>query len=489
MAKLAIVDQAFLQLETDQRPMNAGCLIVLKPPKDQRRGYAKKLVREALKRPVGPPFNYVVKPGRIPITFDIDERDDVDPSKHVFLERVREPGDLETLFAQVCDVHIRHLPRNAPLWQMHVFDGLPDGRVALYFKFHHGILDGLGFLRVINPLISRSPKGQKHRAIWEGLPPSTGDGELPADRLSSAVNALQELRTTANDLVRIAWHQGLRSFGLGHGLMSPFVTTPDVMDSEPSPHRIMGHCVLSLPRMLDLAHANGAKVNDVILTVLDLAMTRYLEEHGRLPDRPLVTDIPIALDDHGGAGNRITILQVGMGRPGHTPAERLRDVVRETTELKREVREISGNALMIYSMMMHTVASAMETLGLRDAPMLANTVISNPFGLRERMYFNGAAVELALPVSVVPHHQVLNITATTYVDDVHVTFIAVREVMPDLQVLADYTTQALDILEADLKAKHSHARKSTRTGRSRTGRRAKPATARKSGRRVATVTA
>jgi hypothetical protein len=241
----------------------------------------------------------------------------------------------------------------------------------------------------------------------------------------------------------------------------------------------MGHCILSLPRMHALAHAHDAKVNDVILAVLDLAMTRYLEERGQLPDRPLVTDIPIALDDHGGAGNRITILQVGMGRPGHRPAERLRDVVRETRELKREVREVSGNALMIYSILTHSMASAMETLGLRDAPMLANAVISNPFGLRERMYFNGAEIELALPVSVVPHHQVLNITATTYIDDVHITFIAVREVLPDLPVLADYTTRALDILESDLKAAaRAHATQSTRTGRRRTARRKKSAPAR-----------
>ena len=81
--------------------------------------------------------------------------------------------------------------------------------------------------------------------------------------------------------------------------------------------------------------------------------------------------------------------------------------------------------------------------------MLANTVISNPAGLTERVYFNGAEVELALPVSVVAHHQVLNITVTTYVDDLHVTFIALREAIPDLPRLADYTVAALDALEQE----------------------------------------
>jgi hypothetical protein len=80
--------------------------------------------------------------------------------------------------------------------------------------------------------------------------------------------------------------------------------------------------------------------------------------------------------------------------------------------------------------------------------MLANVVISNPAGLDRRVYFNGAQVELALPVSVVAHQQVLNVTVTTYVDDLHVTFIALREALPDLSRLAGYTVDAVEELAA-----------------------------------------
>jgi hypothetical protein len=59
------------------------------------------------------------------------------------------------------------------------------------------------------------------------------------------------------------------------------------------------------------------------------------------------------------------------------------------------------------------------------------------------VYFNGAEVELALPLSVVAHHQVLNVTITTYVDELHVTFIALREALPDLPRLAKYTAEAV----------------------------------------------
>ena len=82
--------------------------------------------------------------------------------------------------------------------------------------------------------------------------------------------------------------------------------------------------------------------------------------------------------------------------------------------------------------------------------MLANTVISNPAGLDSKVYFNGAAVEWAIPVSVVAHHQVLNITITNYATDLHVTFIAQREAVPDVQRLAEFTVTALQDLNRTL---------------------------------------
>jgi hypothetical protein len=95
--------------------------------------------------------------------------------------------------------------------------------------------------------------------------------------------------------------------------------------------------------------------------------------------------------------------------------------------------------------------------------MLANAVISNPAGLTHKVHHNGLAVELALPVSVVAHHQVLNITISNYADELHVTFIALREAVPDVQSLADATQRALVELQQSLRSGRKAA--STRPGR------------------------
>ncbi len=449
MAKLSPVDMAFFLLETAQRPMNIGALLTLAPPSGSHGRFADGLVKAMLKCPVGPPFNYRYH-GSPATGLPALEPAPTSPAEQVFRHRLRRGSGLPHLFERICRIHVEPLDRSRPLWQAHVFEGLPAGRVALYFKTHHGLIDGIGFIKIVMGIVTPSPHSRTPQAIWRGLPGATpGGAQHEQGAVSRVAQYAQEARRTTSDMVRLVWHQGLRELNLGRGLAAPFVRTPDVLKTRPTAHRILAHCTVPLHRVRVIARKHDAKINDVMLAILDAAMNRYLAERGTPPDRPLVADVPVALDDHGGTGNRITILQVPMGKPGARPVERLQDVVRETREMKEQLRSISGNTLMLYSIVQHSIASAIESLGLGDLPMLANTVISNPAGLTERVYFNGAEVELALPVSVVAHHQVLNITVTTYVDDLHVTFIALREAIPDLPRLAGYTVDALAALEQE----------------------------------------
>ncbi len=463
MPKMSPVDQAFLFLETPERPMNVGALFVLAPPAGARKRFADRLVERMLECPVGPPFNYRVKPGPFRPLVALEEDDAVDARKHLRRHKLPRGGDLETLFKRICEIHVQRLPRDEPLWQMHVFAGLPDDRVALYFKTHHGIIDGIGFIRFLTRIVSTSQARGKPRAIWEGMAalPHAAPAVARASGAQEWLQIAEETRRTANDMLRLMWHQGLRNTGLGPGLAAPFVTTPNVLKAAPSPHRVLAHVSVPLRRAREVAHRTGAKINDVMLAALDTAMNRYLDERGTPPDRALVADVPVALDDHGGAGNRITILQVPLGHPESAPLERLQQIMGETQEMKHEVRALSGGALMLYSIVQHSLASTIESLHLGELPMLANLVVSNPAGLEKRVYFDGSAVELALPISVVAHHQVLNVTVTTYVDALHLTFIALREALPDLPKLARYTAEALEELHAE-SAPTPRARRSSR---------------------------
>jgi WS/DGAT/MGAT family acyltransferase len=456
MPSLSAIDRAFFLLETEQRPMNVGLLVVAapgRPPRGRRASDA--LVERMLRVPVGPPFNYRLTEGLLP---GLVAEDHVDPAQHLRRHRLPQGSDLQSLFARICTLHVERLDRARPLWEMHVFDGLPDDRVALYFKTHHGLLDGVGFLKVINGSVSTRPGGRTHQAIWRGLPelaraPGGGQPRVRRGLLATGVGAFRsgiEAAGIAADMARLALHVGRRELGLGRGMALPFLETPNLLKAEPSPNRVLGHCSLSLDRVRDLARANDAKVNDLMLACLDTALAAYLAERGEKPSRPLIADMPVALPDERAAGNRITILQVPLGRPGGTPAQRLADIVRETRIVKDEVRNVGPDALFYYSIIEHSVASAIETLNLSALPMLANCVISNPAGIAGPVWLNGAQVELALPVSVVAHHQVVNITISNYGGQLHVTFIALKEAIPDAQHLADLTGEAFAKLERSL---------------------------------------
>ena len=454
MPRLSAVDQAFFLLETPERPMNVGALLVLRPPQGSPRGrFADRLVAGMLECPVGPPFNYRLKPGLVRPLVALEEDEGADARSQLHRHALPRGSSLETLFRRICRIHVKLLPRDELLWQMHVFTGLPGGRVALYFKTHHGLIDGIGFIRIFTGIVSSAASQRSKHAIWEGMlavPPPEGHEARPAAATPTLLGIAGEARRVANDMARLAWHQGLRRLGIGSGLAAPFVNTPNVLKTPPSANRVLAHCALSLATARQVARRGGAKVNDVMLAAIDMAMSRYLEERGSPPDAPLVADVPVALHDHGGAGNRITILQVPMGLPGSKPAERLHRIVQETQQLKQEVRVLSGDSLMLYSILEHSLASTIESLHLGELPMLANVVISNPAGFTERVRFNGADVELALPISVVGHQQVLNVTVTTYAEDLHVTFIALKEAVPDLGRMAGYTVEALEQLAADV---------------------------------------
>src|SRR5512139_1396939 len=125
MPALSSIDQAFLLLETPERPMNVGALIVLAPPAGARRRFADWLVARMLECPVGPPFNYRLKPGPVRPLLTLAEDDAIDPRRQLHRHSLGRGADVDRLLERVCRIHTRLLPRDEPLWQAHVFSGLP----------------------------------------------------------------------------------------------------------------------------------------------------------------------------------------------------------------------------------------------------------------------------------------------------------------------------------------------------------------------------
>jgi diacylglycerol O-acyltransferase len=473
---ISILDLAFFALETAQRPMNVGPLIVLNPPRRRSaRPFADVLFARMLKRPAGAPFNLKLSPlslTSLPVLVP-------DPAfavaNHVHRITLPKPGTMDMLLAKVCELHPRLLDRSRPLWEFYLIDGVEGGRVALYAKVHHGIVDGVGFMKILARWLTDSPTDRVGRAIWEGVEAAGGSRHARHSLVGDAGTLLRsgvKSARTVLSLGKMLWKQGMTTLGTGAGAPLPFVTTPDVLRAAPSPHRSLAHCTLSLERVKALGKTREATINDMLLTILDIAVNRYLEHAGWAPGQPLVADMPVALGG-GSGGNRIAIMQIPLGAPALDPLERLDAIKARTRALKAEVHGGAEDAAMLHSVIAHALPGLWETLGLTRAPLLANLVVSNPFGFTEKHYLMGAEIDLALPISVVAPGQVLNITAVNYVDRYQIAFLAITEAVPDIERLARYTEEAYATLAACLSGDRAKLRGRPRS-RSKRGKESPP---------------
>ncbi|MEJ8859727.1 wax ester/triacylglycerol synthase domain-containing protein [Variovorax robiniae] len=449
MPGLSIIDLAMFLLETPERPFNIGPLILLDPPARARATFADRLVAAMLRRTPGAPFNYRLRAPLLGVP-SLEADPDADPAAHVHRITLQAPGTFAQLSAKVCELHEAPLDRSSLLWDLYVIDGLEDGKIALYGKTHHGIIDGRGFVQAISNWLAVSPGDRSVRAMWEGVPARAAESAVRASvtgRLSGLLSKVRGTATSAVGLYGMLAQQGLKALGVRgvEGMSLPFTGIPRALAGKASSKRSFAYTSLPIREIKAFGKANGATLNDLLLVSLDIALARYLEERSERPGKALVTAMPVALANAGG-GNQIAVLQFPLGAPGMPATKRLQAIRAQTEAIKRVVEKSSSDTVMLYTTLVHGLPAMAEKLGLKSGLAVSNLMVSNPFGFPEKRYLMGAAVEMVLPVSVVPAGQLLNVTAVTLDDRLQVGFLAMPEAVPDVDKLARYTAEAFDEL-------------------------------------------
>lgn len=457
MPALSVIDLAMFMLETRERPFNIGPLVMLAPPPGFKGNFADKLVARMLQRPMGQPWNQRFVAPRLGVP-RLDIIENADPGPQVHRLTLEAPGTQARLFEKVCELHATPLDRSGLLWELYVIDGVNDGKggdkVALYGKVHHGIIDGRTFVRAVSNWFATDPKDREVRAMWEGGAKAPHPPRARASlgqQFGAALKGTVGLTKTAASLYRMLGRQAMTTLGLGaslggDSLQFPGFKVPKAFAGMASADRSFAYCRLPLSQMKAVGKAHGGTVNDVLLATLDMGMVRYLAAHADKADRPLVADMPIALNGATG-GNQIALMQFPLGAPGASPLDRLAQICKETAKLKAVLKRETSDTVMLYTALVHGVPAMVEVLGHKRGLAISNLVVSNPFGLPERRYLMGAEVELVLPVSVVAAGQMLNVTAVTLADSMQVGFVAMPSAVRHVDKLAAYTAQAFEELK------------------------------------------
>src|SRR3954462_15672727 len=170
------MDAAFLALESPELPLHVVGVLLLDPSSGDGWSIDRfcQVVRERLPRM--PPFNRRLV--EVPLALDRPywhyEVPDVDD--HVIRRTLADPGDVRALGDLVGEITTELLDRAKPLWQLHVVEGMADGRVALIAKVHHSTLYGAAGAEFIAELLDLSP---------EAAPAQATDG--PSDETAPVV--------------------------------------------------------------------------------------------------------------------------------------------------------------------------------------------------------------------------------------------------------------------------------------------------------------
>lgn len=448
--KLSILDAGWLTMETRETPMHVGGLNLYALPKNAPADFLEQLYQQMLDvQKFCAPYNQKIQsrlPGALDAAWVEDEQFDIE--YHVRHSALPRPGRVRELLALVSRLHAQRLDRSRPLWECYLIEGLEGNRFATYTKLHHGMIDGVAGMHLMQSRMART--------ATERLPPPWS-----AEWLERLPKRAKQVRA-ASDVTSVI--DSLRSAARGAGQLTQMMRQPNASNAKTiyrAPKTIFNKRVTGarrfaaqswpLSRIKAAAKRNQGTVNDIFLAMCAGALRQYLISQHALPDKALVAQVPVALrsaDQGDEGGNAITAVHASLATHIADPVVRLRAIQESMQAVKTRLGGMKKAEINTYTILTNLPLSLGQVTGIagRVNPLF-NLTISNVPGPKETLYLNGAELLATYPVSLVWHGYAMNITVVSYRDSLEFGIVACRETLPQVQRLLDYLENALAELE------------------------------------------
>ncbi len=452
---------AFLFAENRQMPMHVGGLQLFEKPEGAPRDYARRLYESMSQVDQIAPL-FLKRPTRGITTagqwvWTQDENFDLD--YHFRHSALPKPGRVRELFELCSRLHSTRLARERPLWEAHLIEGMRDGRMALYTKLHHSLVDGISAMRLLQSVMSTDPDETGMPPMWAERPraktrKAREEAErsiagVPLEAIRSALGITADAAGLPSALIKTL-KRGLKNETSALSLYAPrTMFNVDITGS-----RRFAAQGWELERLRAIGKASGTTLNDVVLAMCSGAIRNYLIEHDALPDTSLVSMVPVGLDakrsgkGSGDGGNAVGAVMVKLGTDLHDPADRLAGIHRSMRTGKEALGSMSQLQIMAMSalgMAPSIVTPMLRMQGIIRPPY--NLIISNVPGPRKPMYLNGAKMTGTYPLSIPINGMALNITCNSYADDMDFGLTGCRRSVPHLQGLLRHLDDELVALE------------------------------------------
>jgi len=379
---------------------------------------------------------------------------------HVRRAALPAPGGARELAEYVGQLHSRPMDRNHPFWEIHVVEGIEDGRWAMVGKAHHVIIDGVGGSEMMIHLFDLAPEPRQidpPEGTWvaEDIPSDVKLlGKAVISNLVSPPKLLRTAASTAGTLAGVVKDRVTSKAEEG----SIATLGPHTLLNEPvGPHRQVAFGKVSLAELKTIKAAFDVKLNDVVLAISGRALRAFLREHGDDPDKSLVAACPISIRVEGddSVGNQVAGMTVPLADIEDDPVDQLRAIQRVTGKAKERLGALTADLMRDWTQHA-TPAIAVQAfrfysqLGLQKRhPPLANLTISNVPGPPIPLYVAGSQMQSMYPLGPLVHGQGLNITLVSYLDTMFIGLVACRDTVPDVWPLISAWEKAMgELLEA-----------------------------------------
>lgn len=476
MKQMQGLDTVFVAMERPIAPVHIGSVLIYDPSTaeggfvrfkdilafiENRLQLSETMRQKMVKVPFGIDYPYWVQDSNFDIEYHI---------RHVALPK---PGDWRQLCILAARIFARPLDLSRPPWEITVVEGLdnipgvPKGAYAMLTKVHHAAIDGVSGVDMMNALHTMTPDKDAP------LPPDRWRPEADPSQVglffrgyvSNLVNPIRQakaVRHAVPGLVKTAKGLLKKDFDF-----KALLNTPNTrFNGTVSPHRMFDSRTFALKDIKALrALSEGAKLNDVMLSIAGGAMRLYLERYDELTEHSLTTMAPISVRDESEKntmGNQVSAMFVPVGSHIPSARERMKYVTEETIKAKSftnamGARQMTEMAKLAPAPMMNIGAQLFSRFKLADymKPSI-NTVVTNVPGPPVPIYSTGAKLIGLHGMLCLVDGVKLGHVVHSYLDDVTLAFTACRSAIPDPDFYSDCIQASfenhMDALKTQMKA-------------------------------------
>ncbi|KAI9488743.1 wax ester synthase-like acyl-CoA acyltransferase domain-containing protein [Zychaea mexicana] len=323
--KLSGMDNLFLQIEHPRRLMTVSSLWVFDGRLDSR------IVYQSVEQLCDEFPRYASVPAHGSALYTPVWSNPIGWQPHMNIEyhRLKAPSE-QSLQEYISDMQSRPFDYSKPLWELHAISGLHDEKCAFFWKAHHCLCDGLGFIDSLLEITSHEPSRQNNKAsLDDGTYKKSNNRQKQQQRRNANYKKKKQLLRTApllNDIpdqiyfLFPAWLQWLTTWcciwmnrvylvwiTLLHDL---WVILLCILPARLSHHRDLFYTGLQsykkqvawsdTIRLKDIRAVRrvlGGTVNDVMVLVVTRCIKGYLEENGVRHDDFVRLFVPISQRD------------------------------------------------------------------------------------------------------------------------------------------------------------------------------------------------